>query len=37
MLISIITPTYNSEKYIIETYNSIISQTYTNWEWVVTD
>ncbi|EKY32583.1 glycosyltransferase family 2 protein [Vibrio cholerae] len=37
MLISIITPTYNSEKYITETYNSIISQTYTNWEWVVTD
>lgn len=36
-LVSIITPTYNSGKFILEAYNSILSQTYTNWEWVVTD
>ncbi|HHA1479961.1 glycosyltransferase family 2 protein [Enterobacter hormaechei] len=36
-LISIITPSYNSELFIEETYNSICSQTYDNWEWLVTD
>lgn len=36
-LVSIITPTYNSEKYIKETANSIISQTITDWEWLVVD
>ena len=37
MLISIITPTYNSQEEIEETYLSIKSQTYSNWEWLVTD
>lgn len=36
-LISIITATFNSSKYILETYKSICSQTYTNWEWIITD
>jgi teichuronic acid biosynthesis glycosyltransferase TuaG len=36
-LISIITPTYNSELYIAEMINSVISQTYKNWELVITD
>lgn len=36
-LVSIITPTYNSELTIEETYKSIISQKYENWEWIVTD
>ena len=36
-LISIITPMYNSEKFIVETYKSIESQTYSNWEWIVID
>ncbi|HGH3376732.1 glycosyltransferase family 2 protein [Enterobacter ludwigii] len=36
-LISIITPSYNSELFIEQTYKSICSQTYQNWEWVVTD
>ena len=36
-LVSIITPTYNSEKFISETINSIINQTYTNWELLITD
>ncbi|WP_281223032.1 glycosyltransferase family 2 protein [Photobacterium sanguinicancri] len=37
MLVSIVTPTYNSEKYIRETFQSISEQSYSNWEWVVTD
>ncbi|MGV1001570.1 glycosyltransferase family 2 protein [Empedobacter falsenii] len=36
-IVSIITPCYNSEKYIADTYNSIKSQTYTNWEWIIVD
>jgi teichuronic acid biosynthesis glycosyltransferase TuaG len=37
MKISIITPAYNSERYILNTYESIKNQTYTDWEWLVTD
>ncbi|MCY9826434.1 glycosyltransferase family 2 protein [Vibrio chagasii] len=37
MLISIITATYNSEDWVLRTYESIKNQTYTNWEWLVTD
>ncbi|OBT13672.1 glycosyl transferase family 2 [Vibrio sp. UCD-FRSSP16_10] len=36
-LVSIITPTYNSEKTLEKTYESILSQNYANWEWLVTD
>ena len=36
-LVSVITPTYNSEKYIKETANSVINQSYSNWEWIVVD
>jgi len=36
-LVSIITPTYNSSQYIEETIESIISQTYKNWELLITD
>lgn len=36
-LVSIITPTYNSSKYIRETIESVINQTYTNWELLITD
>ena len=36
-LISIITPTYNSDLYIVEMINSVISQTYRNWELIITD
>jgi glycosyltransferase involved in cell wall biosynthesis len=35
MLVSIITACYNSETYILDTYNSIFNQTYKNWEWVI--
>ena len=36
-LVSIITPTYNSSKYIDKTIESILSQTYQNWELIITD
>lgn len=36
-LISIITPTYNSEKFITETINSILNQSYSNWELLISD
>lgn len=36
-LISIITPTYNSQNFISEMLSSVISQTYTNWELIVVD
>lgn len=37
MKISIITPTYNSEKYIEETIQSLIKQDYRNIEYIVVD
>ena len=36
-LISIITPCYNSSIFIEETINSIVSQTYPNWEMIIVD
>lgn len=36
-MVSIITPAYNSSKYIRCTIESIISQTYKNWELLITD
>jgi teichuronic acid biosynthesis glycosyltransferase TuaG len=36
-LVSIITPTFNSEKTIHEVYRSLCLQKYTNWEWIVID
>lgn len=36
-MISIITPSYNLEKYIEATYQSLLMQTYPEWEWVVID
>lgn len=35
--ISIITASYNYEKYIVETLNSIINQNYENWELIIVD
>ena len=37
MIVSIITPIYNSEKYIFETYTSICNQTIIDWEWILVD
>lgn len=36
-LVSIITPSYNSSKYIAETIEGVLSQTYPNWELLITD
>ena len=35
MLVSVIIPTYNHAKFISKTINSLISQTYTNWEAII--
>ena len=36
-LVSIITPSYDCADFIGETIDSILSQTYTNWELLITD
>lgn len=36
-LVSIITPSYNTSRFIAETIESILAQTYTNWELLITD
>lgn len=36
-MISIITPVYKAERYIEQTYLSVISQTYRDWEWILVD
>lgn len=36
-LISIITPSYNSARFISETIHSVLSQSITNWEMIVVD
>lgn len=36
-LVSIVVVTYNSSKYILDTLNSVIRQTYQNWELIITD
>lgn len=35
--ISLFTPTYNTRELILETYESICDQTFTDWEWVIID
>lgn len=37
MLVSIITPTYNSSKFIKKTAKSVLNQTLADWEWVIVD
>lgn len=36
-LVSIITPSYNSSKFIADTIEGILKQTYPNWELLITD
>ncbi len=36
-LVSIIMPSYNGEMYISQTINSIVAQSYRNWELLITD
>ncbi|HQD92872.1 MAG TPA: glycosyltransferase family 2 protein [Bacilli bacterium] len=37
VLVSVITPAYNSEEYIGETIKSVLSQTHENWEMIIVD
>ena len=36
-LVSIIMPNYNSARFIEESINSVINQTYNNWELIICD
>ena len=36
-LVSIITPLYNSERFVAKTIESVLAQTYPHWEMVVVD
>lgn len=35
--VSIITPVFNSSKFLQQTVDSVFSQTFTDWEWMITD
>lgn len=35
--VSIITSYYNSEKYLMQTYNCVVAQTFPYWEWIIVD
>mgnify|MGYP005993589457 CR=1 FL=1 len=37
LLVSIITPVFNSEKFLRDCLNSVINQTFTNWEMILVD
>lgn len=36
-LISIITPVYNAGRYMEKTFESVLSQSYSDWEWILVD
>ena len=36
-LVSIITPAYNCKNTIKGTYDSVLSQTFKDWEWIIVD
>jgi len=36
-LVSIITPTYNSNKFLRDTLDCVIAQTYKNWDLIIID
>ena len=36
-LVSIIMPSWNTERFIAETIQSVIDQKYTNWELIIVD
>lgn len=36
-LVSIIMPSYNTAKFIADTIQSVLNQTYTNWELIIVD
>lgn len=36
-LVSIVVPTYNSEKFIVDAINSVINQSFSDWEMIIVD
>lgn len=36
-LVSIITPVYSSVQFLLETYASVLAQTFDDWEWILVD
>jgi len=37
MNVSLITPSYNCSKRFIDTFDSVLSQTFSDWEWIIVD
>ena len=37
IIVSLITPIFNSEQTIKQTYESVIAQSFLNWEWIIVD
>ena len=36
-LVSVVTPVYNGQRFLHECIESVLSQTYRNWEYVIVD
>ncbi|MGE4055219.1 MAG: glycosyltransferase family 2 protein, partial [Vicinamibacterales bacterium] len=36
-LVSVVTPVYNGERYLVECIESVLKQTHANWEYIVND